>query len=88
MALAFGDEDGDGWVDLLVLTETGIVHHYPHTRTPTTPYTFPPATTDLLNYAVPNATGITTADVNEDGVIDVLISDGSGHVWEFHGNGL
>ena len=88
VALAFGDEDGDGWVDLLVLTETGIVHHYPHTRTPTTPYTFPPATTDLLNYAVPNATGITTADVNEDGVIDVLISDGSGHVWEFHGNGL
>jgi len=82
---ALGDVDGDGWVDLSILTEGGTVHHYPHTHTPTHPYTSPPATTDLLNYSVPNATGITTADVNEDGVVDVLISDNDGNVWEFHG---
>jgi len=84
---ALGDVDGDGWQDLLILTESGTVHHYPHTHTPTNPYTSPPATTDLLNHAVPNATGITTADVNEDGVIDVLISDDKGNVWEFRGSG-
>jgi len=82
---AFGDVDGDGWVDLLVLGEDGRVRHFPHTHNPTLPYPGSPTTADLLKSAVPGATGITTADVNEDGVIDVLISDDKGSVWEFHG---
>jgi len=82
---AFGDVDGDGWVDLLVLGEDGRVRFFPHTHIPTAPYAGTPATADLLKSAVPDATGITTADVNEDGVADVLISDDNGNVWEFHG---
>ena len=84
---AFGDIDGDGWQDLLVLGEDGRVRFFPHTRTPTLPYPDAPTTADLLKSAVPNATGLTTTDVNEDGVIDVLISDDNGNVWEFHGSG-
>ena len=82
---AFGDVDGDGWQDLLVLGEDGRVRFFPHTRSPALPYANTPASADLLKSAVPNATAITTADVNEDGVTDVLISDDNGNVWEFHG---
>ncbi len=77
--------DGNGWVDLLVLGEDGRVRFFPHTQGPATPYAATPADADLLKSAVPDATGITTADVNEDGVVDVLISDEKGNVWEFHG---
>ncbi len=83
---AFGDINGDGWQDLLVLGGDGRVRFFPHTQNPTSPYPVVPTTADLLNYPVPNAMGITTADVNEDGVVDVLISDDNGNVWEFHGN--
>jgi len=83
---AFGDLDGDGWADLLVLGEDGRVRFSPHTQNPALPYAESPADADLLKSAVPDATGITTADVNEDGVVDVLISDDKGNVWEFHGD--
>ncbi len=84
---AFGDLDGDGWADLLVLGEDGRVRFSPHTQNPALPYAESPADADLLKSAVPDATGIATADVNEDGVVDVLISDDGGNVWEFHGSG-
>jgi len=84
---AFGDINGDGWADLLVLGEDGRVRFFPHTQNPALPYAESPADADLLKSAVPDATGIATADVNEDGVVDVLISDDGGNVWEFHGSG-
>ncbi len=82
---AFLDADGDGWADLLVLTETGLVQCYTNTHVVACPYAGPPLTTDLLGTPVPDARGISTADVNGDGVTDVLVSDESGNIWEFHG---
>jgi len=85
---AFADINDDGWSDLLVLTETGAVWCFIHTQSASVPYASPPYTTDLLGMPVPNARGISAADVNGDGVTDILISDENGNVWEFHGNGL
>jgi hypothetical protein len=82
---AFMDADGDGWADLLVLTEAGLVHCYTNTHALSMPYVAPPYTTDLLGTPVPDARGLATADVNGDGIMDVLISDEKGNVWEFHG---
>jgi len=85
---AFADINADGWVDLLVLTDAGLVQCYTNTHSVSMPYAGPPYTTDLLGTPVPDARGIAAADVNGDGVIDVLISDENGNVWEFHGSGL
>jgi len=85
---AFADINADGWADLLVLTEAGLVQCYTNTHVVACPYAAPPFTTDLLGTPVPDARGISAADVNGDGMTDVLISDENGNVWEFHGNGL
>ena len=83
VAPALGDWTGDGNTDLLVLTEAGTVLVY--TNAPPLPYSNPPFSTNLLGTPVPNAHGLSTADVNGDGVLDVLISDDNGNIWEFHG---
>ena len=82
---AFGDLNSDGWVDLLVLTDTGLVQAYTNTHAPTLPYAATPTLTNLLGTAVPDATGLSTADVNGDGILDILVSDKNGSIWEFHG---
>ena len=82
---AFGDLNDDGLPDLLVLTDAGLVQLYPNTGTHTLPYSPTPTLTNLLGTAVPNATGLSTADVNGDGVLDILVSDNNGSIWEFHG---
>ena len=80
---AFGDLNDDGLPDLLVLTDTGLVQTY--TNTHTLPYFASPTLTNLLGTAVPDATGLATADVNGDGILDILVSDNNGSIWEFHG---
>jgi hypothetical protein len=82
---AFGDVNADGWQDLLVLTEAGTIVAYTNTRSSLLPFTDPVFSSNLLGTAVQNATGLTTADVNDDGVLDVLVSDDAGSIWEFHG---
>jgi len=81
---AFAEINGDGAIDLLVLTEAGRVQVHLNTDTPLPRYPDTPSSTDLLPTPVPNARGISTADVNDDGRLDILISDQSGHIWEFH----
>lgn len=81
---AFGKIDNDNLVDLLVLTDSGLVELFPNTGISSLPYSANPSTTNLLGTAVPNATSITTADVNGDGILDILISDDNGSIWEFH----
>ena len=82
---AFGDINKDGWQDLLVLTDAGVVQCYTNTQQYAVPFTQPPFTTDLTGTTVPNACGLSVQDINHDGVNDLLISDKNGNIWEFHG---
>jgi hypothetical protein len=81
------DVNHDARPDLLLLSPAGLVSAYTNTHTPTPPYSDTPFSTNLLGTAVPSATGLTTADVNNDGIPDLLISDDNGNIWEFHGAG-
>lgn len=74
---------GDALIDLLVLTESGTVRVYPHSSNTAAPYTVGAYSENLLPEVVPSARGITAADVNFDGRVDVLVSDAAGRVWEF-----
>lgn len=84
---AFGRIDGKERVSLLILTGLGYVHEYTNSTSATSPYVEPPFSTNVLPAPVPNARAMTTADVNEDGRMDILISDQNGNIWEFHGRG-
>lgn len=83
---ALVDVTGDGKLDLLVLLGNGTVRVYPHTGSSTTPYNAGTFTENLLGEAVPEATGISAADINYDGRPDVLVSDTAGRIWEFYRN--
>ena len=84
---AFGDMNSDGRVDLLVLTDSGVVRVYTNSANPELPFPDTPATTDLLGTAVPDATGLAVADIDEDGDLDVLVSDSVGRIWAFKNDG-
>lgn len=83
-AAALGDLNGDAWDDLLVLHNTGTVDLYLNRRDANQPFGMPATRSPLLIEPVPDANGLAVADINYDGLPDVLVADGSGRVWEFH----
>lgn len=82
----FGDVNGDGRPDLVVALADGSVRAYLHNGSPLTPYADAPMP-NVLPALVPNATGLACADVNGDGLADILVSDAAGRIWEFHRTG-
>lgn len=84
---AFVDVNADGLLDLLVLTPAGTVNAYTNTGSGGCPFSAGSVISNLLGFAVPDATGIAAADFNEDGNPDILISDVGGNIWEFDGDG-
>lgn len=80
---ALAEVTGDALPDLLILSEAGTVRVYPHSSNAAAPYAVGSYSENLLPEVVPNARGITAADVNFDGRVDVLVSDAAGRVWEF-----
>jgi hypothetical protein len=82
---AFGNFSGGAVPDLIVMLADGTVTDYPFTGNPSQPYAASNSTANFLGTAVPNATGMTVADVNGDGIPDVLVSDATGSIWEFRG---
>lgn len=82
----FGKIDTDNLADLLVMTDAGLVQLFPNTGNPANPYSYPAFGTNLLGTAVLDAVGLTSEDVNGDGVVDILVSDKNGNIWEFHGD--
>ncbi len=77
------DVSGDHRADLLVLKPDGLVGVYTNTGCATNPFVPPEHTANLLGVAVNNGTGLTVADVNGDGLPDLLASDAGGRIWEF-----
>ncbi len=84
---AFGDLTGDGRVDLLVLAQDGVVRFYANTGNPEHPYADTPTDADLLGLAAVDAEGLAVADIDQDGDLDVLVSDTVGRIWEFRNSG-
>ena len=78
---ALGDMDGDSWVDLLVMLADGTVRLYSHDGS-ATPYAAP-ATNNYLGVVAASATGITTGNIDQEGRLDVLVSDADGRIWEY-----
>ncbi len=80
--LTFLDGTGDGLVDLVVLDDTGTLTLFPNRGTaPQFDLSSPVA--NFAAITVANATGIAAADVNADGLVDLLISDAVGRIWEY-----
>lgn len=82
---ALGDLNNDGRQDLLLLLDDGTVNLYTNTSNASVPFAASPAFVNLLPAAVGNGTGLSVADINYDGLPDVLASDIDGRIWEFWG---
>ncbi len=78
---ALGDMNGDGKPDLLVLLADGSVTLWINSGTP--PYFSGTGTSNFLGTTVSDAVSITTGDINQDGIRDVLLSDTAGRISEF-----
>jgi hypothetical protein len=79
---ALGDFNGDKKPDLLVLLADGTVRCYMNSGG-AVPFANP-GNNNFLGTAVPNATGISTGDLGQDGLCDVMVADIDGRIWEFH----
>ncbi len=82
---ALAPPQGSALADLFVLRDNGTVDRYPNTGIPTQPFAASNAVLNILGTTVAGATGLAVADVNEDGIADVLVSDTNGVIWEFRG---
>ncbi|MEO5914625.1 MAG: FG-GAP-like repeat-containing protein [Luteolibacter sp.] len=78
---ALGDMNGDGRADLIVVLADGSSRLYQNDGT-AMPFGGD-FTSDFLGVSVPDATAITTGDINQDGLTDVLLADVDGRIWEF-----
>ncbi len=78
---ALGDMNADGRADLLVLLDDGTVRLYLNNGE-AMPFVGP-GTNNYLGVAAPTAISIAAGDINDDGVIDVLLADHEGRIWEF-----
>ena len=80
---ALADTTGDGRADLFVLLGDGTVNLYTNTGNALAPFDLSSAQSNILGLAVSDTTGIAAADVDENGTIDILISDMVGRIWDF-----
>lgn len=80
---ALADVTGDGLLDLLVMVEDGTVRVFANSGNPLLPFSGDPALSNLFGMAVTAGTGLSTGDLDGDGVQDVLAADAEGRIWEF-----
>ena len=82
---ALGDMNADGKADLIVLLDDGTARLYLNNGL-AMPFAGP-GTDNFLGVAAPAGISITTGDINQDGVTDVLLADSDGRIWEFIADG-
>jgi FG-GAP-like repeat/Dockerin type I domain/Cohesin domain len=82
---ALGDMNADGKADLIVLLDDGTARLYLNNGL-AMPFAGP-GTDNFLGVTAPAGTSITTGDINQDGVTDVLLADSDGRIWEFIADG-
>lgn len=82
---ALADVNGDNLADLLVLLDDGTVTVFLHNGT-AVPYTGG-GTANFLGVPAPDGISIACGDINQDGLLDVLLADSDGRIWEFLNNG-
>ena len=81
---ALGGTNADGRADLMVVGDDGKVQQFLNSGAISGSPFSGAASTDLLGTAVPLATAVSVADIDEDGRPDIVISDNAGSQWEFH----
>ena len=84
---AFAEINGDSALDLLVLQGNGMISVYTNSTDTNLPYAAPPFTSNLLGAAVANASSIAVADLNRDGLVDILVSTTGGSIQEHRQTG-
>jgi hypothetical protein len=72
-----------GRCDLLLLLPDGTINVYTNTGIAQAPFSEATVRTNLLGTAVLAATGLAVVDTDDDGDLDVLVSDDTGRIWEF-----
>ncbi len=83
---AFCQLQTGGNVDLLVLLDDGTIRRYPKSDILNTPYDITNFVDNILNQVVSNAVDLACADISNDGIADILISNSAGRIFEFLGN--
>lgn len=87
---SFGDADNDGTVDLLLATDKGKIFFYSNANTPDKPSSFSQASVKFMDIKYPRQISACVADVNEDGMNDLVIGQvgGSLSYYEWDNNSL
>jgi FG-GAP-like repeat/Dockerin type I domain len=83
---SFAEVTGDAHLDLLVLTDDGLVRVYANSGNPSLPFVGGPVEINLFGAPVTAGSGLSMRDINRDGAIDALASDEEGRIWEYYRN--
>jgi hypothetical protein len=84
---ALADMDEDGRADLFVLGTEGRLDVYCGLTVTDRIFRAGTVLTNVLSALVPDATGMTVGDTDEDGDLDILVADAEGRIWEFRRDG-
>lgn len=80
LAPAFGDLDGDGDTDLLVGTDLGELYFFKNSAGSSMPVQFDAAQFPYMNINAGTASTPCMADLNRDGLTDILVGERNGNV--------
>ncbi|MEX1189191.1 MAG: T9SS type A sorting domain-containing protein [Bacteroidia bacterium] len=84
----FGDIDGDGDEDMLVGTSDGRIFHYVNTALPGEVANYLFVTADFQGIDIGTFAAPQLADVDNDGLLDLLIGSRNGKIHYYHNDGI